>query len=173
MLSANSKRAGGQDTCSEPQSGKHGQKRASCGGTLSPILFKCQFADCTTGLTRQERNILSNYPSFATYQRNGCSCVISYEHATDLPSETLSWAYQLCERNMRAMYEAVWGWKHLQKQKELKDPEARYLMIYDTTNSTNEPVGYLHLRCVSMTATFRSGSACSLLSRRHHLHPAK
>lgn len=48
---------------------------------------------------------------------------------------------------MRAMYENVWGWKPLQKQKELKDPSARFLIAYEQSGNGNEPVAYLHLRC--------------------------
>lgn len=97
-------------------------------------------------LSKQDRNILVNYPSFATYQRNGCNIQIQYQHATELSSDTLSWAYSLCEQNMKAMYEDVWGWKPQHKQKELKDLNARYLMAAEQSGTSHTPVAYLHFR---------------------------
>ena len=98
------------------------------------------FTKCCCG---QAQNLLNQFPSFCAFKKNGCNLAIRFEQATHVSPATLSWAYQLCEQNMRTMYEDVWGWKPSEKQKELKHPDARYLIVYDVHEA---PVGYLHFR---------------------------
>ena len=118
--------------------------------TLSPPKYCDSYNDDSP--LKQDKDILASYPTFATYQRNGCNLSIQYRHALDLPSETLAWAYHLCEQNMRAMYEDVWGWKPAQKQRELKDPNARFLLVVDKSDDVDKPVAYLHLRYAEKAA---------------------
>lgn len=92
---------------------------------------------------KQAQNLLNQFPNFCAFKKNGCNLAIRFEQATHVSPATLSWAYQLCEQNMRTMYEDVWGWKPSEKQKELKHPDARYLIVYDVHEA---PVGYLHFR---------------------------
>ena len=44
---------------------------------------------------------------------------------------------------MQTLYEDVWGWKPSEKQKELRDSDARYLIVYDESESS---VAYVHFR---------------------------
>ena len=97
----------------------------------------------------QATELLSSFPSFGAYRKNGCNLGIKFQQAHELAPANLTWAYDLCEQNMRSMYEEVWGWKPAEKQKELKHPDARYLLVHDAHAST---VAYVHFRY-----------ACSLL----------
>lgn len=74
---------------------------------------------------------------------------VKFQQAHNIAPATFTWAYELCEQNMRSLYEDVWGWKPAEKQKELRHPDARYLLVYDTDGTT---VAYVHFRY-----------ACSLL----------
>ena len=52
---------------------------------------------------------------------------------------------------MHTMYEEVWGWKAPEKQKELKHPDARYLIVYDEQgqllhDGEEYTVAYVHFR---------------------------
>ncbi len=75
--------------------------------------------------------MLDQFPSFCSFKKHGYNLGIKYQKASQLSPVDLSWAYQLCEQNMHTMYEDVWGWKAPEKQKELKHPDARYLIVYD------------------------------------------
>ena len=68
---------------------------------------------------------------------------VKFQQACELAPTTSTWTYELCEQNMRSMYEEVWGWKPAEKQKELRHPDARYLLVYDADGST---VAYVHFR---------------------------
>ena len=68
---------------------------------------------------------------------------VSFRQAYELTPATRAWAYELCEQNMRSMYEDVWGWKPAEKQSELKHPDARYLLAHDADGSS---VAYVHFR---------------------------
>ena len=93
----------------------------------------------------QATDLLHQFPSFGTFEKNGCNLAIEFQHASQLLSPTLTWAYELCEQNMRSMYEDVWGWKPSEKQKELKHTDARYLIVH---GADGIPVAYLHFRYV-------------------------
>lgn len=97
----------------------------------------------------QANDLLSQFPSFGTFRKNGCNMEVKFQQAHELAPATSTWTYELCEQNMRSMYEDVWGWKPAEKQKELRHPDARYLLVYDADRST---VAYVHFRY-----------ACSLL----------
>lgn len=92
---------------------------------------------------KQATDLLDQFPSFGTFKKNGCDFAIKFQHAPQVSSSTLTWAYELCEQNMRSMYEEVWGWKPSEKQKELKHTDARYLIAY---SADGIPVAYLHFR---------------------------
>ncbi len=94
----------------------------------------------------QTEDLLTQFPSFCTFKTNGINMEIKFLQASQLSAADLSWAYQLCEQNMRTMYEDVWGWKPSEKQKELNHPDARYLIVY---NEFGLRVAYLHFRCTT------------------------
>ena len=91
----------------------------------------------------QVTDLLSQFPSFGTFRKNGCNLEVRFQQAHELGQATLAWAYELCEQNMRSMYEEVWGWKPAEKQKELKHSDARYLVVYGADGSA---VAYVHFR---------------------------
>lgn len=92
---------------------------------------------------KQETNLLKQFPSFGAYRRNGCNLEVKFYQASDVAPDILAWAYELCEQNMRNLYEDVWGWKPAEKQTELKHPDARYLIVHAADGST---VAYVHFR---------------------------
>lgn len=49
----------------------------------------------------------------------------------------------MCEENMRALYEASWGWDAKSKKAELSHVAARYVAAVD---ASGELVGYVHFR---------------------------
>ncbi|XP_012273775.1 N-alpha-acetyltransferase 40 [Orussus abietinus] len=61
----------------------------------------------------------------------------------DLPEETLTWIFNLMERNMKEMYEqSSWGWDLVSKKQELTEPAAWYLVA----SSKDELLGFSHFR---------------------------
>lgn len=90
-----------------------------------------QQAKAVVDTAKEAPNLLDQFPSFCSFNKHGYNLGIKYHKASLLSPVDLSWAYQLCEQNMHAMYEDVWGWKAPEKQKELRHPDARYLIVYD------------------------------------------
>ncbi len=96
--------------------------------------------------------MLDQFPSFCSFKKHGYNLSIKYQKALQLSPIDLSWAYQLCEQNMHTMYEDVWGWKAPEKQKELKHPDARYLIVFDEEgrqmvhDGEVHRVAYVHFR---------------------------
>ncbi len=96
--------------------------------------------------------MLDQFPSFCSFKKHGHNLGIKYHKASQLSPVHLSWAYHLCEQNMHTMYEDVWGWKAPEKQKELKHPDARYLIVYDEQghqllhDGEEYRVAYVHFR---------------------------
>ncbi|GMR59200.1 hypothetical protein PMAYCL1PPCAC_29395, partial [Pristionchus mayeri] len=64
--------------------------------------------------------------------------------ATNLPTETFDWVWNLFEKNMRLMYEkSQWGWDPESKRNELQATTARFLIL---KNGKGDNVAYCHFR---------------------------
>lgn len=75
---------------------------------------------------------LENLPSFKKYEKNGMNVAISAERLTDLDKDTKDWLMDLITRNMKALYEkSDWGWKTANKEEEMFDDRAWYLLARD------------------------------------------
>ena len=118
---------------------------AACQGVTSGCRSASSLQCHTLSFAVQETNLLKQFPSFGTYQKNGCNLDLRFYQASELTPATRAWAYELCQQNMRSMYEDVWGWKPVEKQSELKHPDARYLLAHDADGSS---VAYVHFRYV-------------------------
>jgi ribosomal protein S18 acetylase RimI-like enzyme len=78
------------------------------------------------------RDLLEGFKPFASFDRNGLSCDISFTcpgHPA-WSSELAASVLDLTRQNMRALYEAAagWGWKEGDKRAELLHPDNRYLV---------------------------------------------
>jgi len=81
---------------------------------------------------------LENLPSFKKYEKNGMNVAISAERLTDLDKDTRAWLMDLITRNMKALYEkSDWGWKTANKEEEMFDDRAWYLIARDMDNEGN------------------------------------
>ena len=70
-------------------------------------------------------------------------CVFSHPGVASEELKTVM--FDMLRDNMRDHYIAAhWGWDDGAKQRELFDPEARYIVVYDA----DKPVAYLHYRFV-------------------------
>lgn len=68
---------------------------------------------------------------------------IQCKRVKDLPSETISWIFDLMDRNMKNIYERTsWGWDEEAKHKELTDPASWHLIA----TLQDKPVGFSHFR---------------------------
>jgi len=81
---------------------------------------------------------LENLPSFKKFEKNGMNVMISAERLTDLDKDTRFWLMDLITRNMKALYEkSDWGWKTANKEEEMFDDRAWYLLARDMDNEGN------------------------------------
>ncbi|OHT08978.1 N-alpha-acetyltransferase 40 [Tritrichomonas foetus] len=97
---------------------------------------RAQIAEC-----EKLEDPLSLVPMFKKFNKNGLNVDVSA--LNKCPEEFEEWAFQLIEKNMKAIYEETWGWNPDSKEAELLDESARFLFAY---NSENQPVGFVHYR---------------------------
>ncbi len=75
-------------------------------------------------------DLLTEYPAFQQYSRNGLELDLHFQKAEKLPENVLDWAFSLCKSNMEDIYNSAWGWNDTTKQEELSASEARFLVAY-------------------------------------------
>ena len=71
---------------------------------------------------------------------------ISAERLSELDGATKSWLMDLITRNMKALYEeSDWGWKTANKEEEMFDDRAWYLIARDMEDG-GKLLGFSHFR---------------------------
>ena len=79
--------------------------------------------DLTWCLLLQINDVFLHCPLPSELQKyqgaGGSSYTVQAHHAKDLLPSSLEWTFELCKRNMQAMYEEVWGWDEPKKKKQL------------------------------------------------------
>ncbi|XP_077974462.1 N-alpha-acetyltransferase 40-like isoform X2 [Styela clava] len=82
--------------------------------------------------------------SFQKYNKNGLNLTISCHKRESVEEDILLWALNLTKSNMESLYEeSGWGWKDRDKLQEMKDDNARYLIV---KNEDEKPVAFIHFR---------------------------
>nr|XP_039251860.1 N-alpha-acetyltransferase 40-like isoform X3 [Styela clava] len=82
--------------------------------------------------------------SFQKYNKNGLNLTISCHKRESMEEDILLWALNLTKSNMESLYEeSGWGWKDRDKLQEMKDDNARYLIV---KNEDETPVAFIHFR---------------------------
>ena len=94
----------------------------------------------------QADDVLTSFPSFQNYNRNGLQLSIRYKRAQDLAADEQQWAYDLCKLNMEELYLPVWGWNAKSKQQQLHHEDARFLVAYQEQDGKLVPRAFLHFR---------------------------
>jgi len=96
----------------------------------------------------------TSYETFVA--RDGRQLRLSCERWDQLDDECRQWMITLTEDNMRSYYESSGGWHRSQKEKELRHPTARHLVVRSVTgDGTADPlVAFAHFR-------FESGGTAS------------
>jgi len=98
----------------------------------------------------QVSDLMSLYPAFQKYERNGVSAELVSSNSQNLSAETLQWAYALCKKNMQEMYEAAWGWSDKKKVRELQHQDAHFLIVNQqgspTSSKAKKHLAYIHFR---------------------------
>ena len=101
-------------------------------------LFNQMRRDVSAAL--ENPDLLSLIPMFKTFNKNGIEGTAEYYQK--LSPEMLKWALELTDKNMHDYYERTWGWNENKKINELKDREARFIVL--KTGET--PIGFIHIR---------------------------
>jgi len=87
---------------------------------------------------------LQPFTPFQKYDRNSLKISVSCHRVTTLPVETTDWIFDLTKRNMQTFYDGCeWGWKDRDRQQELTEEAAWYLLCKDDENKN---VAYVHFR---------------------------
>jgi N-alpha-acetyltransferase 40 len=73
---------------------------------------------------------------------------IEYKSAHDILQQNLfSLIFRIFESNMKSMYETTIGWDPVEKQNEMCESEARYLIVREENSpSSSEIIGFCHFR---------------------------
>jgi len=89
-------------------------------------------------------NPLLPFSAFQNYDRNSLKISVSCHRVTTLPVQTTNWIFDLTKRNMQTLYDTCeWGWKDKDKQQELTEDTAWYLLCNDDENKN---VAFVHFR---------------------------
>lgn len=80
---------------------------------------------------------------FKTFKRNGMN--VRLDFSVKLTKKEFTWAYELTKGAMEQVYDdSGYGWDDEDKEKELKEDGARFLIVRD--EASNEPVAFCHFR---------------------------
>jgi len=80
---------------------------------------------------------LAQLPAFQKFSRNDLDLRVECKQAAHLSEEQFDETFALLENNMKSMYEASsWGWNEKEKKQEMREDNARYLLVYDPTTTT-------------------------------------
>lgn len=96
-------------------------------------------------MAKQEVNPFDYFRPFQVYDRNGLDLHLMHHTSDTLPSTALVWCIDLCERNMKLLYEPVWGWNAGKKRRQLIHPESQFIVACRNDES-NAPVAYANYR---------------------------
>jgi len=87
---------------------------------------------------------LSPFAVFKNYERNGLTISLETKKVTEMDKQTVDWAFGLTKTNMQTHYEkSEWGWKGEEKQEEMTEDQAWYLLARD---QDSKPVAFSHYR---------------------------
>lgn len=91
-------------------------------------------------------DVMVDFQAFSHYARNGANATIRGSQSKDLSETTREQIVELFESNMKRLYQASdWGYDAAAKRTELFETEARFLFVYDESESL---VGFAHFRFV-------------------------
>jgi len=89
-------------------------------------------------------NPLAAFPVFHKFERNGLSVDFEAKRVSTLDEDTINWAFNLCQDNMKTLYEqSEWGWKSREKMDEMTEEKAWYLIARD---QDRKPIAFCHFR---------------------------
>eukprot|EP00884_Botryococcus_braunii_P001543 jgi/Botrbrau1/1138/Bobra.0162s0029.2 len=97
-------------------------------------------------VAKQASDVLKDFPAFQKYDRLGITVCLEYFHADSLLPELKSEIFLLCKKNMEKQYATAWGWDDTAKTKELQSSDARFLVVFSLTGSTQEMIAFVHMR---------------------------
>jgi len=95
-------------------------------------------------LANKKEDILSDFVAFTKYERNGVAAQLEFYTSESIPDELRAWCFDLLKANMEETYAE--DWSDREKRAELKDDEARFLVMKNKEDS--EPLAFVHLRFV-------------------------
>eukprot|EP00803_Ostreobium_quekettii_P004259 evm.model.scf_468.12 EVM.evm.TU.scf_468.12 scf_468:71324-72010(+) len=94
---------------------------------------------------KQDLNPFDHFLPFQIYERRGLDLKLMHYPSDTLPLSLMAWCVKLCEENMRALYEPVWGWNKDKKSKQLMHPDSRFI-VASRRSEPNEPLAYTNYR---------------------------
>jgi GNAT superfamily N-acetyltransferase len=94
----------------------------------------------------QDKNILEGISSsFLNYDRNDLSIVIDF--VPKLKKEEIDYCFETIAENMEEIYDASgYGWDDDDKERELTEQGARFLLLRDKSSEDHRIVGFIHFR---------------------------
>ncbi|XP_074600455.1 N-alpha-acetyltransferase 40 [Brevipalpus obovatus] len=105
--------------------------------------YQCRIDDalaCDNPLLRLSSSELAEYES-----TSGQSFRIKFVRSHDASDDVLGWILNLTKVNMMHHYrDSEWGWNESQKEKEMKNEKALFLIIEET--KSQEKAGFVHFR---------------------------
>ena len=84
-------------------------------------------------------NVLHEFPSFHSYEKNGISLVLSFDAPSLWSKETEESVFMLTKTNMKEIYDSApggkWAWKDRKKRDELCEKDMRYIIARHKANN--------------------------------------
>lgn len=91
----------------------------------------------------KDKNVTAGIAPFMQYNRNGLDLEIKF--SSKLTDDEINWAFQLVKDHMEEKYDnAGYGWDDEDKDRELTEPGARFLVVYE--RGWENPIAFCHFR---------------------------
>ena len=117
--------------------------RSTEAGTDKVLLLRAALFDAQG----TDKNVLDDFKAFQKFNRNGLDLELSF--ATGKTNQLRKWMHALCKKNMEEDYSKDYGWDDDDKNEELKEPAARFIVVREKPTVAWEqgtPVAFVHFR---------------------------
>ena len=115
--------------------------RSTEAGTDKVLLLRAALFDAKG----TDKNVLDDFKAFQKFNRNGLDLELSF--ATGKTNQLRKWMHALCKKNMEEDYSKDYGWDDDDKNEELKEPAARFIVVREKPTVAWEqgtPVAFVH-----------------------------
>ena len=139
---AKGSKASSKSCGSEAVSTRHEKLETSKNGNVVTLLRRALRND-----DGSDRDLLADFPSFATFKRNGLQLGIEFRCGKTLTKAESASCFEMTKAHMQSEYDSSgYGWDNDDKWAEITCREARLLLLFDGVAAQRRCVGFVNFR---------------------------